>query len=160
MRMTAASVLRRGAFCVALALACATAAPAARAQPDSVEMPPAEDDQPPVEVRPGGVSCGTLNARAMEASLVIRQHASALSVGIDPEARAQGLVLLAYLDQWTGRLRSLIDLGEYADCLDDGEAETYRRALATATRVGNQAREELYRPVRAPQPQPQRNRRL
>jgi GNAT superfamily N-acetyltransferase len=124
-----------------------------------MEMPPAEDDQAPVEVRPGGISCGTINARAMEASLVIRQHASALSVGVDPEARAQGIVLLAYLDQWAGRLRGLIDLGDYSECLDDGEAETYRRALATATRVGNQAREELFRPVRAPQPTQQRNRR-
>jgi GNAT superfamily N-acetyltransferase len=157
--MAAASVLRRGAVCALLVLACAAGTSAARAQMGSVEMPPAEDEAP-VEVRPGGVACGTLNARAMEASLVIRQHASALSAGVDPDARAQGVVLLAYLDQWAGRLRGLIDLGEFADCMDDGEAETYRRALATATRVGNQAREELYRPVRAPQqPTQQRNRR-
>jgi hypothetical protein len=159
MSMAAASGLRRSAWCVTLVLACAAAASAALAQPGSMEMPPAEDE-PPTEVRPGGVSCGTINARAMEASLVIRQHASALSVGIDSESRAQGMVMLAYLDQWAGRLRGLIDLGDYSECLDDGEAETYRRALATATRVGNQAREELYRPVRAPQqPTQQRNRR-
>ena len=120
-----------------------------------------EEEAPPVEVRPGGVSCATINARAMEATLVIRQHASALSVGIDPEARAQGMVLLAYLDQWAGRLRSLVDLGDFSECLDDGEAESYRRALATANRVANQAREDLFRITRAPQPQsqPQRNRR-
>jgi hypothetical protein len=94
----------------------------------------------------------------MEASLVIRQHASALSVGIDPEARAQGMVLLAYLDQWSGRLRGLVDLGDFSDCLDDGEAETYRRALAVATRVANQAREELYRrPGPPPAPRNRRN---
>jgi hypothetical protein len=158
MTMEAACMLRRCALLVLLALACA-AAPAAYAQPGSVEMPPAEDDAPPTEVRPGGASCGTINARAMEATLVIRQHASALSAGIDAEARAQGLVLLAYLDQWAGRLRGLIDLGDYTECLNDGEAETYRRALATATRVGNQAREDLFRVPRAPQAQQQRNRR-
>jgi hypothetical protein len=158
MRQAAASWLRRGAGCAMLALACA-AAPGARAQPGSMEMPPAEDDAPPVEVRPGGASCGTINSRAMEASLVIRQHASALSVGIAPDARAQGIVLLAYLDQWAGRLRGLIDLGDFTECLDDGEAETYRRALALANRVGNQAREELYRAARAPQPEQPRNRR-
>lgn len=158
MTMQAASVLRRWALRAMVALACA-AAPAVHAQPGSMEMPPAEDDAPPTEVRPGGASCGTINARAMEASLVIRQHASALSTGIDPDARAQGLVLLAYLDQWAGRLRGLVDLGDFTECLNDGEAETYRRALATATRVGNQAREELYRVPRAPQPQQQRNRR-
>jgi hypothetical protein len=153
----AASWLRRAAVCALFALAFAAVPGAARAQPVTMDMPPPEDDQPPVEVRPGGVSCGTINARAMEASLVIRQHASALSVGIDPEARAQGMVLLAYLDQWSGRLRGLVDLGDFAECLDDGEAETYRRALAVATRVANQAREELYR--RAPAPAPPRNRR-
>jgi hypothetical protein len=158
MSMEAACMLRRWALLVLLALACA-AAPAAYAQPGSMEMPPAEDDAPPTEVRPGGASCGTINARAMEATLVIRQHASALSAGIDAEARAQGIVLLAYLDQWAGRLRGLIDLGDYTECLNDGEAETYRRALATATRVGNQAREDLFRVPRAPQAQQQRNRR-
>ncbi len=158
MTMKAASVLRRWAFVAMVTLACA-AVPSAHAQPGSMEMPPAEDDAPPTEVRPGGASCGTINARAMEASLVIRQHASALSTGIDPDARAQGLVLLAYLDQWAGRLRGLVDLGDYTECLNDGEAETYRRALATATRVGNQAREELFRVPRAPQAQQQRNRR-
>lgn len=155
MTQAAASLLRRGALRVVLALACLAIVPAARAQVDIVEMPPAEEEAPPVEVRPGGVSCATINARAMEATLVIRQHASALSVGIDPEARAQGIVLLAYLDQWAGRLRGLIDLGEYSECLDDGEAESYRRALVTANRVSNQAREELFRIPRAPQPQPQ-----
>lgn len=154
------SMLRRWGCRVAVALAC-LAAPAAHAQPGSIEMPPAEDDAPPTEVRPGGASCGTINARAMEATLVIRQHASALSVGIDADSRPQGIVLLAYLDQWAGRLRGLVDLGEFTECLDDGEAETYRRALATATRVGNQAREELFRAPRAQQPQQQqRNRRF
>jgi hypothetical protein len=157
--MAAASGLRRWTFLALVVLACA-AAPAARAQPGSIEMPPAEDDgSAPTEVRPGGASCGTINARAMEATLVIRQHASALSAGIDPDARAQGLVLLAYLDQWAGRLRGLVDLGDFTECLNEGEAETYRRALATATRVGNQAREDLYRVPRAPAAQQQRNRR-
>jgi hypothetical protein len=159
MRTAAAASLRRGSFCAALMPACAAAATAARAQPGRLEMPPAEEEVK-VEVRPGGVACATLNARAMEASLVIRQHASALSAGIDPEARAQGMVLRAFLDQWAGRLRGLVDLGEFADCRDDGDTETYRRALATVARVGNQAREELYRQVRTPQqPTQQRNRR-
>jgi hypothetical protein len=158
MRMAAASGLRRWGL-IALVVLASAAAPAAHAQPGSIEMPPAEDDASPTEVRPGGASCGTINARAMEASMVIRQHASALSAGIDPDARAQGLVLLAYLDQWAGRLRGLVDLGDFTECLNEGEAETYRRALATATRVGNQAREELFRVPRAPQTQQQRNRR-
>jgi len=160
MRQAAAVLLRRGACGVASALFCFSVVcmSIARAQPGSIEMPPAEEDAPPVVVRPGGASCGTINARAMEATLVIRQHASALSVGIEPDARAQGIVLLAFLDQWAGRLRGLMDLGEFTECLDDGEAETYRRAIATANRVANQAREELFRAGRPPQPQP-RNRR-
>ena len=161
MSPAAASLLRRGALGVVLALAGAPAGLQAREPVEVIDMPPVEEEAPPVEVRPGGVSCATINARAMEATLVIRQHASALSVGIDPEARAQGMVLLAYLDQWAGRLRSLVDLGDFSECLDDGEAESYRRALATANRVANQAREDLFRITRAPQPQsqPQRNRR-
>jgi hypothetical protein len=158
MRARAATWLRRGAVCGLVALTWAGAPGVALAQPATVEMPPMEEDQPPIEVRPGGVSCQEINNRAMEASLVIRQHASALSVGIDPEARAQGMVLLAYLDQWSGRLRGLVDLGDFSDCLDDGEAETYRRALAVATRVANQAREELYRrPGPPPAPRNRRN---
>ncbi len=157
MRVRAASWLRRGAFCVLLFLAGAAAQ--AQAPLDSIDMPPVEEEMPPVEVRPGGASCSTINNRAMEASLVIRQHASALSVGITAETRAQGIVLLAYLDQWAGRLRGLIDLGDFTECLDDGEAETYRRALVLANRVGNQAREDLFRSLRAPQPETPRNRR-
>lgn len=99
----------------------------------------------------GSVACGEINARAMEASLVVRQHASALSAGFEPDARPQAMVMLAWLDQWTGRLRGLVDVGQSADCLDDGDAETYRRALVAAARVGNQAREELLRIPRAPQ---------
>jgi hypothetical protein len=99
----------------------------------------------------GSVGCGEINARAMEASLVVRQHASALSAGFEPDARPQAMVVLAWLDQWTGRLRGLVDVGQAADCLDDGDAETYRRALVAAARVGNQAREELLRIPRAPQ---------
>ena len=156
MRQAAAVLLRRGACCVAVAL---LGLSVARAQPGSIEMPPAEEDAPPVVVRPGGASCSTINARAMEATLVIRQHASALSAGVDPDGRAQGIVLLAYLDQWAGRLRGLMDLGEFTECMDDGEAETYRRALVTASRTANQAREELFRASRAPQPQQPRNRR-
>ncbi len=97
----------------------------------------------------GSVSCSELNNRAMEATMVIRQHASTLSVGIDPDARAQGLMALGWLDQWSGRLRGLVDVAESASCLDDGDAETYRRALVTAARVANTAREELLRPARA-----------
>ena len=107
----------------------------------------------------GMVSCSELNNRAMEATLVIRQHASVLSFGIEEEARAQGFVALGWLDQWTGRLRGLVDVAESAQCFDDGDAETYRRALATATRVANTAREELLRPGRVTaQPQPPRRR--
>ena len=99
---------------------------------------------------PGGsVSCSEINNRAMEATLVIRQHASALSAGIDPDARAQGIVQLAWLDQWTGRLRGLVDVAEFSSCLDDGDLESYRRALAMAARVANTARDELLRPLRA-----------
>jgi len=105
----------------------------------------------------GSVSCSELNNRAMEASLVIRQHASALSAGFEPDARPQAMVMLAWLDQWTGRLQGLVDVAEFSSCLDDGDAETYRRALAMAARVANTAREELLRPVR-PAAQPQRRR--
>ena len=93
----------------------------------------------------GSVSCEEVNNRAREATLVIRQHASALSAGFEPEARSQAMVLLAWLDQWTGRLRGLVDMAEGSDCFDDGDAETYRRALQTAARVGNQAREDILR---------------
>ncbi|MEO3474069.1 hypothetical protein AAFN86_19525 [Roseomonas sp. CAU 1739] len=109
----------------------------------------------------GSVSCVELNSRAMEATLVIRQHASVLSTGLDPEGRSQAIVVLAWLDQWTGRLRGLVDVAEFSSCLDDGDLETYRRALAMATRVANTARDELLRPVRAmTQPQPPQRRRF
>lgn len=127
-----------------LLLAALAVTPAARAQMDA----PAEATGPD-----GSVPCAELNSRAMEATLVIRQHASALSVGIDQEARAQGVVTLAWLDQWAGRLRGLVDIGEFAGCLDDGDLESYRRALAMATRVANTARDELLRPARATPPQ-------
>lgn len=103
----------------------------------------------------GSVPCDELNNRAREATLVIRQHASALSLGIAADGRSQALVLLAWLDQWTGRLRGLVDVAEFSDCLDEGDAETYRRALLTAARVGNQAREEI---LRLPPPAAQRRR--
>lgn len=105
----------------------------------------------------GSVSCAELNNRAMEATLVIRQHASALSAGFDPDAKPQAMVQLAWLDQWAGRLKGLVDVAEFSSCFDDGDAETYRRVLAMAARVANTAREELLRPVR-PAAQPQRRR--
>jgi hypothetical protein len=127
-----------------LLLAGLAMATAARAQNEAPDAPP--------EAGGGGVSCSELNNRAMEATLVIRQHASALSAGIDPDAKAQGMVQLAWLDQWTGRLRGLVDVAEFSSCLDDGDLESYRRALAMAARVANTAREELLRPPRtAPQ---------
>lgn len=104
----------------------------------------------------GAVPCAELNSRAMEATLVIRQHASVLSFGIDPGAEAQGSVTLGWLDQWAGRLRGLVDVAETGACLDEADAETYRRALATATRVANTAREELLRPGRAAAALPRR----
>ena len=131
--------MRPAAAVVLAALAVAT--PAA-AQPDST------------------VACTELNSRAMEATMVIRQHASVLSTGIGTEDRLQGAVTLAWLDQWTGRLRGLMELGESASCLDDGDYETYRRALAMATRVANAAREELLRPPRTAAQQPQQRRRF
>ena len=135
-----------------LLLAGLTVAPMAHAQVDA-----------PADVAPSGggsVSCAELNNRAMEATLVIRQHASVLSTGIDPDAKAQGMVTLAWLDQWAGRLRGLVDVGEFSACLDDGDLETYRRTLAMAARVANTAREELLRPARATtQPQQQQQRR-
>ena len=97
----------------------------------------------------GSAFCTEVNARAYEASLVIRQHANALAAGFEPDARPQALQMLAWLDQWIGRLRVLVDLGDGAQCLDEGEAETYRRALVLAARVGNQVREEVLRPVPA-----------
>ena len=105
------------------------------------------------EVIGGGnstIPCSEINNRAMEATLVIRQHASALSVGFEPDARPQAMQMLAWLDQWAGRLRGFVELGEYSMCLDDGDTETYRRALVSAQRIANQARDDLLRPVRAP----------
>lgn len=93
----------------------------------------------------GSVSCVDINARAMEATFVIRQHASVLSVGFDARGRAEALVTLSWLDQWTGRLMGLVDLGEYAQCMDEGDMETYRRAAATGAMIGNQARQDLLR---------------
>ena len=136
-------------FPAILVLAALVVAPAARAQVD----PPAETNG-----TGGSVSCAELNNRAMEATMVIRQHASALSTGIDPDARTQAIIVLAWLDQWTGRLRGLVDVAEFSSCLDDGDAETYRRALVTAARVANTARDELLRPARATPQQQQRRR--
>lgn len=117
----------------------------------------ADDPVEPPLVSGGSVSCSELNSRAMEATLVIRQHASALSAGFEADARPQAMVLLAWLDQWAGRLQGLVDVAEFSSCLDDGDAESYRRVLAMAARVANTAREELLRPVR-PAAQPQRRR--
>ncbi|NMJ44226.1 hypothetical protein GWK16_23465 [Roseomonas sp. JC162] len=97
----------------------------------------------------GSAFCTEINARAFEASLVIRQHSSSLSAGFETDARPQALQMLAWLDQWMGRLRTLVELGDAAQCLDEGEAETYRRALVMASRVGNQVRDEVLRPVPA-----------
>lgn len=111
-----------------------------------------EAEPAPNGQRDGSVPCSEINNRAMEASLVIRQHASALSAGFEADARPQAMVLLAWLDQWSGRLRGLVDLGEFTQCLDEGDSETYRRALATAARVGNQARSDLLQATTRPQP--------
>ncbi|MBR0672593.1 hypothetical protein [Neoroseomonas soli] len=122
---------------------------------------PARGQSDTPEVAGGGngaatsIPCTEINNRAMEATLVIRQHASALSVGFEPEARPQAIQMLAWLDQWAGRLRGFVELGEYSMCLDDGDTETYRRALVSAQRIANQARDDLLRPVRAPQQQQQ-----
>jgi len=145
-----------------LAAALGVAMPAAaQMQIDTIE----EIDPPSDGQRDGSVPCSEINNRAMEASLVIRQHASALSAGFSPDARPQAMVLLAWLDQWTGRLRGLVDLGEFTQCLDEGDSETYRRALAAAARVGNQVRGDLLQPAARPQPaqqpaQQQRGRRF
>jgi hypothetical protein len=153
----------RAALALALAASLGLAAPAAAQMQiemiETIEEPDPSASQP----RDGSVPCSEINNRAMEASLVIRQHASALSAGFEPEARAQAMVLLAWLDQWTGRLRGLVDLGEFTQCLDEGDSETYRRALATAARVGNQARSDLLQAATRPQAQPaqqQRGRRF
>jgi hypothetical protein len=108
----------------------------------------------------GSGPCTELNTRAIEATMVIRRHASVLSTGIEAEAKAQGMIALARRDQWAGRLRGLVDVADVAACLGDGDMETYRRALATATRVANTTREELLRPARAAiqQQLPQRRR--
>ena len=134
-----------------LMLSAMVVAPAAHAQTDA---------QADMTGAGASVSCTELNNRAMEATLVIRQHASTLSTGIEAEAKAQGIVTLAWLDQWTGRLRGLVDVAEFSSCLADGDLETYRRVLAMATRVANTARDELLRPARATTQQqpPQRGR--
>jgi hypothetical protein len=136
---------------LALVLCGALSGTAARAQGmDIVE----ETDSAPAQ---GSIPCSEINNRAMEATLVIRQHASALSIGFAPDTRGQAMVMLAWLDQWTGRLRGLVDLGEFSQCLDDGDAETYRRVLASASQIGNQAREDLLRPAaRQAPPRPRR----
>ncbi|MBW6401079.1 hypothetical protein KPL78_24685 [Roseomonas sp. HJA6] len=138
--------MRRAALLVLAGFALAS--PASAQSEDPAEVPMASG---------GAVSCSELNNRAMEASLVIRQHASALSAGFEPDARPQAMVMLAWLDQWTGRLQGLVDVAEFSSCLDDGDAESYRRALAMAARVANTAREELLRPGRSAA-QPQRRR--
>ena len=135
-----------------LMLSAMVVAPAAHAQTDA---------QADMTGAGASVSCTELNNRAMEATLVIRQHASTLSTGIEAEAKSQGIVTLAWLDQWTGRLRGLVDVAEFSSCLDDGDLETYRRVLAMATRVANTARDELLRPARATtQQQPPQRRRF
>jgi hypothetical protein len=115
----------------------------------------AQSDEPEADGGTSGpaasIPCSEINNRAMEATLVIRQHASALSVGFEPDARPQAIQMLAWLDQWAGRLRGFVELGEYSMCLDEGDTETYRRALVSAQRIANQARDDLLRPVRAPQ---------
>jgi hypothetical protein len=143
---------------VALAEAVLLAFVLALSGPAAAQMAPSQDDpaeEPPAVVMsaPFSIPCSEVNNRAMEATLVIRQHASVLSVGFEAEGRADALVLLAWLDQWAGRLRGLIDLGEFSQCLDDGDAETYRRALASASAIANQAREDFLRPLR---PRPRR----
>lgn len=138
------------ALVLAAALAAGGGAWAQGDMPDAA----AEAPETPEAVGGSGASCLDINARAYEASLVIRQHASALSAGFEPEARPQALQMLAWLDQWIGRLRMLVELGDGGQCLDDGDAETYRRALAVASRVGNQAREEILRPGRPAPQQP------
>lgn len=132
-----------------------TVAPATSQRIESIiDLTPMETEaETPQQARGAGVACVDINARAMEASLVIRQHASALSVGFDAGGRAEALVLLSWLDHWTGRLRGLVDLGEYAQCMDEGDMETYRRAAATGAQIGNQARQDLLRtppPAAAP----------
>ena len=135
----------------ALAFAMAIAAAPAQAEMEIVESGGGG---------PGGsIPCSEINNRAMEATMVLRQHASALSVGFEADARAQAAVMLAWLDQWAGRLRGYVELGEFSACLDDGDTETYRRALVTAQRVANQTREDLLRPVRAQQQHPQHQQR-
>jgi hypothetical protein len=52
----------------------------------------------PREPRAGGAgSCIDINKRAMEAALVIRQHAGTLSAGFDPARRAEAMVMLSWL---------------------------------------------------------------
>lgn len=133
-----------------LALLLAPGRPAVAQMTTSQDEPP---EEPPAVVMsaPFSIPCSEVNNRAMEATLVIRQHASALSVGFESDARAEALVLLAWLDQWAGRLRGLIDLGEFSQCLDDGDAETYRRALVSASAIANQARQDVLRPARPAQ---------
>lgn len=135
-----------------LTLLVALGGPAAAQMATSQDDP--SDDPPAVVMSaPFSIPCSEVNNRAMEATLVIRQHASVLSVGFEAEGRAEAMVVLAWLDQWAGRLRGLIDLGEFSQCLDDGDAETYRRALASASAIANQAREDFLRPAR---PRPRR----
>lgn len=139
--------MRRAALLLLL-VGVALSSPASGQSEDPVEAPMASG---------GAVPCSELNNRAMEATLVIRQHASALSTGVEQDPRPQAMVMLAWLDQWTGRLQGLVDVAEFSSCLDEGDLETYRRTLAMAARVANTAREELLRPAR-PAAQPQRRR--
>lgn len=130
----------------------------------AVAAQPAQAEMEIIESGGGGgpgssIPCSEINNRAMEATMVLRQHASALSVGFEADARVQAAVMLAWLDQWAGRLRGYVELGEFSACLDDGDTETYRRALVTAQRVANQTREDLLRPARAQQQHPQHQQR-
>ena len=135
------------------------AAPAAGQRIESIiDLTPTETQPDSRQQGMGeGIACMDINARAMEATLVIRQHASVLSVGFDAGGRAEAMVLLSWLDQWTGRLRALVDLGEFAQCMDEGDMETYRRAVAAGAQIGNQARQDLLRaPPQAQAPARQR----
>lgn len=142
----------RGGPAVVLGLLAALAmVQPASAQADGEDAPqePRDESSGPSPSAPP--QCIEYNSRAYEAALVVRQHAASLSAGFEPEARPQALQILGWMDQWMGRLRVLVELAEGTQCLDEGDLETYRRALAIAVQVGNQARADILRPVRPPQ---------
>jgi hypothetical protein len=119
----------------------------------------AQPEAPGDATTAGSVPCSQLNNTAIEATTVIRQYVSVLSTGIETERGARGMTALSWLDPWAGRPRGLVDVADVATRLDDGDMETYRRALAMATRVANTAQDELLRPARAAiqqQPPPRR----